>query len=203
MTQLLTLIFIAVSTPQVETREFSCRAFPPDLSHAGLVERYGADRVVDAPVVGADDGPLDGTVIFPNDPASRIEIAWWDAEAKQFPVWVRAREEESLWITPHGISIGDHLTEIEQLNGWPFRLGGFSLEGGQGHIRSWGRGRLQSIEECDLRIQLWPEFADTADPQELWRQIMRGPEYSSGHPAIQWYDPPVIALWIRYRFGPP
>jgi hypothetical protein len=45
--------------------EFSCRTFPANLSEAALIRRYGAANVKSAPVVGEDDGPQDGTVVFP------------------------------------------------------------------------------------------------------------------------------------------
>jgi hypothetical protein len=41
--------------------EFSCAAFPPDLSEAGLRARYGKEYVRAASVFGSDDGPQDGT----------------------------------------------------------------------------------------------------------------------------------------------
>ena len=47
-------------------REFSCEAFPRELSEAGLIERYGRENVRAGGVVGWDDGPQDGAIVFPD-----------------------------------------------------------------------------------------------------------------------------------------
>ncbi len=183
---------------QNEPLDFSCAVFPEDLSEAGLISRYGAENVIRAPVVGADDGPIDGTVLFP-DSDDRVEITWRDTENRRVPAWVRVREEGSRWSTPHGITVGDDLLGVERRNGWPFRLRGFEGEGWLwGALRSWGRGRLQNVDlgDCAIRINFLPNENGNADPM-LFGQVTCG-EFSSGHPAMQGLNPSVVAIWITY-----
>ena len=177
--------------------DFSCSVFPESLSETALIARYGAENVTRAPVFGVDDGPVNGTVLFPNLD-ERVEIAWQDTESMRQPAWIRVRGEQIRWRTPHGIRIGDDLVGIERRNGWPFRLGGFSLEGGQGSLRSWGgRGRFKDVDlgVCALIITFQPRPGSGAS--QSTRQILHG-EFSSGHPAMQALNPTVVAIWIRY-----
>jgi hypothetical protein len=56
--------------------EFSCTTFPPGLSESDLVARYGPENVVSAQIIGADDAPFEGTVLFPDLEGARVDIAW-------------------------------------------------------------------------------------------------------------------------------
>jgi hypothetical protein len=178
---------------------FSCTIFPATSSEADLVGAFGRENVSDERVFGSDDGPVPGSVLFANDAERRIEIAWRNPETKSNPAWVRAGEDTRQWRSPHGISPGMTLRDVEQLNRWPFRLGGFMLERGQGLVRSWGSGRLQEFEEpdCPLKVQFQPRRHADAD-FSLSGQLMRGNEFSSGHPAMQASNPVVVGLWISY-----
>lgn len=179
-------------------REFSCASFPADLSEAALVERFGGANVKRAPVVGADDGPQEGAVVYEGSPM-KIEMVWWDADTRTQLAWVRTREPNSPWRTPNGIAIGMDLVTIERRNGWPFRLRGLAGPEGRGIVRSWGRGRLESSdsEECRLSISLQPRFERRVDPALYW-QVAQGREFSSGHPAMQALNPQVVELIVSH-----
>ena len=178
---------------------FSCKQFPPDLSEDYLIEQFGRQNVMDEPVFGFDDGPSPGTVVFGDIPSRRVEIAWRDAEEKTNPIWVRLREEATDWQTLDGVSIGMTLKEVESLNGWPFRLGGFMVEQGQGRVRSWGSGRLAEFPEadCPVTVQFQPRRHEAAD-FSLSHELNRGSDFSSGHFAMQGTNPLVVGLWILY-----
>jgi hypothetical protein len=179
-------------------REFSCAAFPADLSEAALVERFGGANVARAPVVGADDGPQGGTVVYEGSPL-KLEIVWWDADSRTRVAWVRTREPDSPWRTPNGIAIGVDLVTLERRNGWPFRLRGLAGPEGRGIVRSWGRGRLTSSdsEGCRLSISLQPTDEPRVDPAP-YGQVARGREFSSGHPAMQAINPQVVELIVSH-----
>jgi hypothetical protein len=123
---------------QPALEEFSCASFPADLSETSLINRYGTGNVKRAPVVGSDDGPQDGTVVFDNSPR-KLEIVWWDRDGGTKLAWITSREADSPWKTPYGIFLGMDLLAIERLNGWPFRLRGLDGPEGLGVIRSWDR----------------------------------------------------------------
>ena len=178
--------------------DFSCSTFPANLSESDLLSRYGQGNVITAMITGADDPSFEGTVLFPNQDDARVEIAWYDAKTKQSPAWVRIRGQHSRWRLPNGIALGDDLLGVERRNGFPFRLSSFSVEG-QGTVRSWGRGRIQNAdtERCGIKISFQPNWDGTDDPMFL-RQVIRGLEFSSGHPAMQAINPRVRAISITY-----
>jgi hypothetical protein len=179
-------------------QEFSCASFPADLSEAQLVERYGQGNVRRAAVFGADDGPQDGAVLFDGSPL-KLELVWWDPEARTRLAWARTREPNSPWRTSNGIAIGLDLLTIERRNGWPFRLAGLGGPEGRGLIRSWGRGRLQSPDSEGCRVSISLQAAgDRRVDSALYRQVMRGTEFSSGHPVMQTINPQVVALIVSH-----
>jgi hypothetical protein len=75
----------SLGTMQDRAPDFSCLTFPSDLSQANLIERYGTGNVRSAPVFGSDDGPQDGTVVFPDSDNMKLEIVWFDPQARTRP----------------------------------------------------------------------------------------------------------------------
>ncbi len=174
-------------------REFSCEAFPRDIGEAGLVARYGREQVRRAGVVGWDDGPQDGAVVFPDQEDLKLELIWADPGKTIDSI----RAIGGRWRSPDGIAVGMDLKTIEQRNGWPFRLSRFAGEGYPGQVLSWGNGRYKIIADdtCGVRIYLIPgEGARTSGPRLPFYQR----EFSSGHPAMQALNPRVYQLLIRY-----
>lgn len=151
-----------------------------------------------APVTGSDDGPQNDTVIFDDTPR-RLDIVWWNPEVRSRPAWVRAREPMGRWRTVTGISVGMDLRSIERLNGWPFRLRRLAGPEGLGVIQSWDRGLLRNADDdgCATRISLQPTDNQPIDPAP-YRQVSRGSDFSSGHPAMQAINPRVASLWVAH-----
>jgi|SRR2546428_7339646 len=118
----------STSVSQDEPLDFSCATFHAFLSESELIARFGRENVTSGPVFGTDDGATEGTIVFANQPDTRVEITWRDAAAKQNPSWIRVRGERSRWRTPNRLATGDDLLTIERRNGWPFRLAGFSTQ---------------------------------------------------------------------------
>jgi hypothetical protein len=174
-------------------REFSCEVFPQETGEAELVARYGRDNVRLAGVVGWDDGPQDGAIVFPDQQDLKLEIIWANPGKTISSIRAVGRR----WRSPEGISVGTDLKTIERRNGWPFRLSAFAREGYPGEVLSWGNGRLKTVVRngCSVRIYLLPqEGARTSGP----RLPFRHREFSSGHPAIQELNPRVYQLLIYY-----
>lgn len=176
---------------------FTCAAFPAELSELDLVARYGRENVVHASVFGSDDGPQDGTVLFPETEDARLEIVWRNQESRTSPRWIKT--VGSRWTTASGIRVGTDLLTVERANGRPFRLAGFQTEA-QGAVKSWGNGRLGQPADaggCVVRIHFQPGYDGTEDVG-LVRQVRSGREYSSGHPALQKLNPRVVVIWVTY-----
>jgi hypothetical protein len=193
-----TVVMSAVALYAQPTRfTLTCAEFPVTVHEADLVARHGRDNVSAAPVFGSDDGPQDGTVLFPKSDDARLEIAWQDEVSKRTPRWIKA--VGSRWTTADGISVGTRLQTVERINGRPFRLAGFHTEGG-GRVRSWADGRIArraDRENCTITIQFQPQYDGSDDPR-LIRQVRFGREYSSAHLALQQLNPKVAVIWLTY-----
>lgn len=175
-------------------REFSCEVFPRETGEAELVARYGRDNVRRAGIVGWDDGPQDGAIVFPDQQDLKLEIIWADpGETIRSIHAIGGR-----WRSPHGISVGMDLKTIERRNGWPFRLAPFAREGYPGEVLSWGKGRLNTDASggCAVSIYLLPAEG-TRGPAHRLPSYQR--DFSSGHPVMQALNPRVYQMLIWYR----
>jgi len=176
---------------------FSCSTFPASTSEADLIARFGAENVASAQVIGSDDGPQEGTVVFPATADATLQILWLDRKSKRYPSWIRVQGEHSRWRTPNGLTLGTDLLTVERANRRPFRLAGFQTER-QGAVISWAGGRLEtsSTDGCSVTTTMQPRYDGTAD-FGLMHQVRSGREYSSGHPAMQQLNPRVVSLVIE------
>ncbi len=188
--------------PPTRSGEFSCAAFPAPIQESDLVERFGEDQVIADSVTGSDDGPFIGTVVHPETPAARIEVAWRGVGAGRTASWLRVQYHGSGWASAEGVRIGDTLLDVEEANGWPFRMSGFVQAGWGGGVTSWGEGRFSSdtLESCRAVIIFQPPY-DGSTPSWAMRQAAHLRDVSSGHPAMQAINPRVVAIWLLYRQG--
>jgi hypothetical protein len=129
--------------------------FAKDTSHAKLVAAFGARNVTFKEVDATERSKAKATVLFDDDPTRRIVVFWHD-EKRARPGMIRV-SAPSLWIGPGGIGNGMKLTDVEKLNGKPFKLAGFDWDGG-GFVRELD-GRLKSAG-CNLVIRFEPGIAN-------------------------------------------
>src|SRR5438552_16803925 len=71
----------STSVSQDEPLDFSCATFHAFVSESELIARFGRENVTSGPVFGTDDGATEGTIVFANQPDTRVEITWRDAAA--------------------------------------------------------------------------------------------------------------------------
>lgn len=181
--------------------ELSCEAFPPTTTEAGLVARFGREHVVRDSIVGFDDGPQPGTVLFRDRADARAQVFWEDPATRRRPSLISVRATGTAWMTASGIVPNMTLRDLEKMNGRPFRMSGFWGEGGTGgRVISWAGGRLESrnASGCELLVQLQPAY-DGSEEQTAFRQVRSGPNFSSGHPALQRLNPRVVSLSLWFR----
>ena len=111
-----------------------------NVSHARLVKAFGK-RNVTIEAVGIGEGETQvASVIFPRDPARRIEVLWIDEKRRRKASEIRTGIDAT-WRTEHGIRRGMPLSEVEALNGRPFELWGFGFDYG-GTTLDWKGGAL-------------------------------------------------------------
>jgi hypothetical protein len=190
----------ALAAQTEKAPEFSCAAFPAPVTETWLIERFGTANVVADSIVGGDDGPFPGTVVYPSPSEDRVDVAWQDERTRTAARLIRIRRE-GRWSTSYGFGVGSDLRSVERANGWPFRLSGFVREGGSGgQVLSWGNGRFRFPDpagRCREFIQIQPSYDGSGDPL-LYRQVGRIREVSSGHPAMQEINPRVVSIWLFY-----
>ena len=181
--------------------ELSCEVFTPTTTESDLVARFGGEHVVRDSVAGFDDGPQPGTVLFRDRPEASAQVFWKDPATRVRPDMISIRAAGTAWTTSTGIVPGMTLRDLEKMNGRPFRMSGFSREGGTGGtVISWAGGRLEprKASGCTLDVQLQPAY-DGSDDEASLRQVRSGPNFSSGHPALQRLNPRVVSLSLRFR----
>lgn len=135
--------------------------FARDTSHAKLVAAFGAKNVAFKDLDGAEGSKEKATVLFDDDPTRRIVVFWHDGKNRAKPSMINV-SAPSLWIGPGGIGNGMKLTEVEKLNGKPFKLAGFDWDGG-GFVRELD-GRLKP-GGCNLVIRFEPGIANPLPPR--------------------------------------
>jgi hypothetical protein len=190
----------AVARNTEQPGELSCAAFPAPVSETWLIQRFGAANVVTDSIIGADDGPFPGTVVYPSTPGMRLDVAWQDPNTRTAAAWIRI-QGDSRWVTSYGFGVGADLLSVERANGWPFRLHGLIGEGWfGGRLLSWGRGRFAAAQPegaCSEVINFQHSYDGSIDGS-LLKQVNRIAEVSSGHPAMQQINPRVVAVWLSY-----
>lgn len=97
-------------------------------SREELVDRLGAENVVDASIPLAEGFCSPGTRVFPGTP-DELEILWYDDERVEVSE-VRVRGAGSRWSTAAGVRIGITLAELEAKRGGVVELSGFGWDGG-------------------------------------------------------------------------
>jgi hypothetical protein len=173
--------------------EIDCEAvFTRDATHEKIAASFGADNVKIDDIPGAEGEVLTGTIVYPDDPNRRLEVAWQD-EAMRDPIVMVT--ERSGWRVG-GVKIGLSLAELEALNGGPFKLYGFDWDYG-GMITDWGGGALAKPLRggCALSVQL--HRADDV-PDEVADKAAGDAEFSSADSDVQALRPVVGEIVVSY-----
>ena len=87
-----------------------------------LVRLYGASNVVDQEADVGEGEIEPETALFPKDPERRIEILWKNPDRREEPASASIRGKASRWHAVRRISLGTTLTQLQRVNGRPFRL---------------------------------------------------------------------------------
>lgn len=137
--------------PRVDASELSCSAFA-EMSEAALRTAYGEDNIVEQTLPGPEGESYTATVLYADDPSRRLEIVWRDPATRMQPASVTVSGERSVWTGPNGLSLGDSLARVEELNGRPFKLWGFGWDYG-GWVSDWDEGAFATRANCLTRVR--------------------------------------------------
>ena len=138
-----------------------------------------------------------GSVLFPDDPARRLEILWADTTTRERPARIRAMGRA--WVAHPGIRIGSTLADVEASNGRPFMMTGFNWDYA-GTVVSWQGGRLDSLPGGVARLLVRFRPPDDAQMAAAEGASVAGDrDIPSSHPVMRRIQPRVYALEVDFR----
>jgi hypothetical protein len=151
--RLVPVALLALCSTPVLAEQIACEgAFGIDSSEERLIEIFGADNVWTGKVHGPEAMKMLATEVFRDDPKKRLQFVWWDEANRRDPSYI---ELSGKMVTPGGVRQGLTVSEVQALNGEPFKLSGFGWDyGGGAWIES---GALTDLPgDCHLSLTFSP-----------------------------------------------
>lgn len=159
-----------------------------------LAMTYNYKNVVFGDVPANGGAEAEASILFPNDPKSRLEV-WWSNPAERSGIYLIDIKDKSAWVAPDGLRLGLDLAQLEKLNRKPFKLKGFD-KNGVATVSDWDGGALADIPGgCKSGVSL------TASPKASADAVKAMPadkEFSSSDPALRSAEPTVSEVLIGY-----
>ena len=179
-----------------------------DTSEQDLSKMFLSKNIIPVELNIGEGESVIGTMIYLNGPKSTLAIVWKDPILKNAPKEVRFVGEKTMWKTSEGLTLGTTLTEVEELNGKPFKLMGFGWDY-EGTFISSKQGKLSFLDRADtigygnnggkMLIRLQPaKTADVTSNEELFNTVLGDKEYSSSLPAMQKINPVVTEMIVYF-----
>lgn len=191
------IVALALGGPTPALAEaIDCRSpFGPEATHAGLVAAFGADDVtIEEEASGAEGEAASISVIYPDDPARRLEVMWWDSDRRERISNVTIPTGSS-WVFGKGVSTGMSLSDLEALNAGPVTLNGFYWDYG-GTVIDWKGGALgPEASGCFLGVSLSPN--EKASPTAL-DAVSGDQQFASSDPKIKAVSPVIDRVTFGY-----
>jgi len=168
-------------------------------TESDLKRVFGAANVLHEALMVRDADPYPGLVIYSRPhyhPSNRLLEVIPDGQGRAHSVSISSQR----WRTSSGIRLGMTASELEQINGKPFRLYGFGWDF-QGGVMSWEGGKLEGVK-FSISFYLYPSQKPTGD----WRSILSPEEYESvegpkeilsDHPVMRKLRLTVVDIQVR------
>lgn len=173
--------------------------FAKTVDHAALVKRFGRENIAVGQLDGAEGQTERGTILYPKDPARRIEVFWWNGKGLRRPASVVVRDKSRWVVRASGepertVGVGTPVAGVEAANGGPFTLNGFQWDMG-GYGTDWKGGRLGTIAGgCALSLRFDPDPKAGAAIDRVSGERT----FSSSAPAIKAVRPTVSKLSLDW-----
>ncbi len=139
-----------------------------------------------------------GVVLYPDDPARRLEVVWRGSPPAPAVVWICRGKVPCRWRTTAGVSMGTTLKELERLNGKPFGMLGSGFDG-SGLVSSFGDGKLASYDHGLILYLLLRTDGLTREEIAL---ISGDRVISSSQPVLQKLNPRVGVMRLDFPERP-
>jgi hypothetical protein len=144
-------MFGLVMAMAVAPLHFDCNGpVAPRMPASAILAKFGreARRQI---LPGAAGTSTKAVVLYPDDPARRIVIAFWD-DAQTAVASVTAGAKATAWTGPLGLHAGSSLEAVVAANGSDFALSGFGWDYGGYLTHAWG-GKLTPRGGCAVQIR--------------------------------------------------
>jgi len=168
-------------------------------SETDLIQHFGAKNVKWGQMNIGEGEQEPATILFSDDPESRIAISWHDADKRVYPSRVQLDGGKSHWHTSGRITLGTTLKEIETLNAGPFTMYGFGWDY-DGTVSSWDNGKLEEPlrKKGHVILRLIPSGSDVEASPE-YQSVLGERAYSSANPAMQKLNPTVYQIICMFK----
>lgn len=103
--------------------------FAQSTSLADLQERFGPHNVLVDEAAQDDGTTRRGVVLFPDDPARRAYVDFYDEATLEGVASIVVRDAGSVWRGKAGVRVGMTFAELRAANDWPFNFSGFWDDG--------------------------------------------------------------------------
>ena len=171
-----------------------------------LVEMFGEANVQPGEIQQQEGPPRIGTVVYPDEPARRLEIIWQELEDRRTPWRIFIRGDSSAWTTQGGVTLGTTLKELEQVNGGVFGLAGFMWDY-SGTVMSWEGGSLASAFtrgdpsgnwDANQRIILSLQPTIPTRPDDAFLAVIGDRRFLSSHSSMHLLNPRVQEIVVSF-----
>ncbi len=168
--------------------------FAKDSDHLKLTTAFGSKNITFSDVETNDGSKVPASVLFPNDPKSRLEV-WWSDPAARSDIHLIVIGSQSTWTAPGGMRLGQTLEQVAKLNHKPLKLKGFDKDR-IATVSDWDGGALVTLAgDCNAGVSL---RADPKASAGTISALSADKEYSSSDPTIRAAKPTVSEILIGY-----
>jgi hypothetical protein len=168
--------------------------FARDSSQPKLAAAFRSRNVASMQVDGASGNKVMATVLFAKDPKRRLEV-WWSKPDSRSGIHLIVIGGRSNWTAPGGLRLGLPLTDLERLNGKPFKTLGFDTNQAA-TLTDWNGGTLAAVSGgCKIGLSLRPGLTASA---VAIRGLPADRQFSSTEPAMRALNPTVSEILIAY-----
>ncbi|WP_245291400.1 hypothetical protein [Methylobacterium aquaticum] len=187
-------------TTSAERPVLDCADFSKRTDEAALVKRFGKENVVRGTLDGAEGETMPGTIVYPKDPARRLEISWWDPGKRRGLSGITVKDRSAWLVRTPGtarstLGLKASLEEVEEANEKPFQLNGFEWDYG-GYGMSWKGGRLDRMAgQCNLSVRFNPDPKVTG---KALGKVSGDKEFASSDPAMRAVKPSVSSISLGW-----
>lgn len=180
----------------------------PDSDENDLLDTYGPANVTQRDTIYTAEGNYEiGTTLYKGT-SDEAAVLWTDSAKQARPNAVKLMlnldpaldkaGRKSRWKTANGVRLGLTISEIEKLNGKPFKLYGFEWDFG-GSVTDWRNGRLQTPGK-ETYLTMTFGYIDLSPTQETAIGKVSGDaEFLSSNPAMKLLNPTVQQIFVRFR----